>query len=58
MNQNWIIYPHWGKTPTPNGGRTTNELALRVAERILDTHAARDVLYPVQLRVMRSLSGK
>lgn len=25
---------------------------------ILDTHTARDVLYPVQLRVMRSLSGK
>lgn len=33
-------------------------LALRTPRRILDTHTARDVLYPVQLRVMRSLSGK
>lgn len=33
-------------------------LALGDVRRILDTHTARDVLYPVQLRVMRSLSGK
>lgn len=33
-------------------------LAPRTDRRILDTHTARDVLYPVQLRVMRSLSGK
>lgn len=33
-------------------------LALWTHRRILDTHTARDVLYPVQLRVMRSLSGK
>lgn len=33
-------------------------LALWTPHRILDTHTARDVLYPVQLRVMRSLSGK
>lgn len=33
-------------------------LAAREHRRILETHTARDVLYPVQLRVMRSLSGK
>lgn len=33
-------------------------LALGTTPCILDTHTARDVLYPVQLRVMRSLSGK
>ena len=35
-----------------------NGLALTAATRILETRTARDVLYPVQLRVMRSLSGK